>query len=108
MSYDYSVLAGTQGMRNHDKTDRLLDVVRRKRIPLVLFAEGGGAPGDTDANGAFGLELNTFRALAGLQGVVPTVAVVSGRCFAGNAALASACDVLIATPTPTSVWAVRR
>ena len=99
MSYDYSVLAGTQGMRNHDKTDRLLDVVRRKRIPLVLFAEGGGGrPGDTDANGAFGLELNTFRALAGLRGVVPTVAVVSGRCFAGNAALAGACDVLIATP----------
>lgn len=73
--------------------------MRRKRIPLVLFAEGGGGrPGDTDANGAFGLELNTFRALAGLRGVVPTVAVVSGRCFAGNAALAGACDVLIATP----------
>ncbi|MBD0023873.1 ATP-grasp domain-containing protein [Gordonia pseudamarae] len=99
MSYDYTVLAGTQGMRNHAKTDRLLEVVRRKRIPLVLFAEGGGGrPGDTDANGAFGLELGTFRALAGLRGRVPTVAVVSGRCFAGNAALAGACDVLIATP----------
>ncbi len=99
MSYDYTVLAGTQGMRNHAKTDRLLEVARRKRIPLVLFAEGGGGrPGDTDANGAFGLDLNTFRAIAGLRGVVPTVAVVSGRCFAGNAALAGACDVLIATP----------
>ncbi|GAA4490586.1 carboxyl transferase domain-containing protein [Rhodococcus olei] len=99
ISYDYTVLAGTQGMRNHVKTDRMLDVAARKRIPLVLFAEGGGGrPGDTDANGAAGLELGTFRAMAGLRGVVPTVAVVSGRCFAGNAALAGACDVLIATP----------
>ncbi|MEP9394415.1 carboxyl transferase domain-containing protein [Gordonia sp. VNK1] len=99
VSYDYTVLAGTQGMRNHAKTDRLLEIARRKRIPLVLFAEGGGGrPGDTDALGAAGLELDTFRSMAGLRGVVPTVAIVSGRCFAGNAALAGACDVLIATP----------
>lgn len=99
ISYDYTVLAGTQGMRNHTKTDRMLEIAARKRIPLVLFAEGGGGrPGDTDANGASGLELSTFRAMAGLRGVVPTVAIVSGRCFAGNAALAGACDVLIATP----------
>ncbi|EME24012.1 acetyl-CoA carboxylase family protein [Rhodococcus triatomae] len=99
VSYDYTVLAGTQGMRNHTKTDRMLELAARKRIPFVLFAEGGGGrPGDTDANGAAGLELGTFRAMAGLRGVVPTVAVVSGRCFAGNAALAGACDVLIATP----------
>ncbi|MGV9671747.1 carboxyl transferase domain-containing protein [Gordonia sp. NPDC003504] len=98
ISYDYTVLAGTQGMRNHAKTDRLLEIARRKRIPLVLFAEGGGGrPGDTDALGAAGLELDTFRSMAGLRGVVPTVAIVSGRCFAGNAALAGACDVLIAT-----------
>ncbi|CRK50229.1 Acyl-CoA carboxylase [Rhodococcus sp. RD6.2] len=99
VSYDYTVLAGTQGMRNHTKTDRMLELAARKRIPFVLFAEGGGGrPGDTDANGAAGLELGTFRAMAALRGVVPTVAVVSGRCFAGNAALAGACDVLIATP----------
>lgn len=99
VSYDYTVLAGTQGMRNHTKTDRMLELAARKRIPFILFAEGGGGrPGDTDANGAAGLELGTFRAMAALRGVVPTVAVVSGRCFAGNAALAGACDVLIATP----------
>ncbi|MGW0036947.1 carboxyl transferase domain-containing protein [Gordonia sp. NPDC003376] len=99
VSYDYTVLAGTQGMRNHVKTDRIMEVARRKRVPFILFAEGGGGrPGDTDALGASGLELGTFRAMAALRGVVPTVAVVSGRCFAGNAALAGACDVLIATP----------
>ena len=99
ISYDYTVLAGTQGLRNHAKTDRLIELAKRKNVPLVLFAEGGGGrPGDTDANGAAGLELNTFREMASLRGRVPTVAVVSGRCFAGNAALAGACDVLIATP----------
>ena len=99
ISYDYTVLAGTQGLRNHAKTDRLIELAKRKNVPLVLFAEGGGGrPGDTDANGAAGLELNTFREMASLRGRVPTIAVVSGRCFAGNAALAGACDVLIATP----------
>ncbi|OOL29944.1 carbamoyl-phosphate-synthetase, partial [Rhodococcus rhodochrous] len=99
LSYDYTVLAGTQGMRNHSKTDRLLALAARREVPLVLFAEGGGGrPGDVDAGPGQGLELSTFRAMAGLRGRVPTVAVVSGRCFAGNAALAGVCDVLIATP----------
>ncbi|MFW0789637.1 carboxyl transferase domain-containing protein [Gordonia sp. CPCC 205333] len=98
ISYDYTVLAGTQGMRNHAKTDRLLELAARKQVPLILFAEGGGGrPGDTDWSGN-ALDVPTFRAIAALNGKVPTVSVVSGRCFAGNAALAGACDVLIATP----------
>ncbi|BBZ44929.1 acetyl-CoA carboxylase family protein [Mycobacterium parmense] len=99
VSYDYTVLAGTQGMRNHAKTDRVFEVAARKRVPVVLFAEGGGGrPGDTDVGGAAGLDVPTFRMLAGLRGRVPLVAIVSGRCFAGNAALAGVCDVIIATP----------
>lgn len=98
-SYDYTVLAGTQGMRNHAKTDRLFEVAARRHLPVVLFAEGGGGrPGDTDVAGMAGLDLMTFRSLAALNGHVPLVAVVSGRCFAGNAALAGVCDVIIATP----------
>jgi acetyl-CoA carboxylase carboxyltransferase component len=98
-SYDYTVLAGTQGMRNHAKTDRLFEVAARRGLPVVLFAEGGGGrPGDTDVAGMAGLDLMTLRALAALNGQVPLVAVVSGRCFAGNAALAGVCDVIIATP----------
>jgi pyruvate/2-oxoglutarate dehydrogenase complex dihydrolipoamide acyltransferase (E2) component len=42
MSYDYTVLAGTQGIRNHRKTDRMLELARSERMPVVLFAEGGG------------------------------------------------------------------
>ncbi len=99
VSYDYTVLAGTQGMRNHAKTDRVFDLAARKRLPVVLFAEGGGGrPGDTDVGGAAGLDVPTFRVLAGLSGRVPLVSIVAGRCFAGNAALAGVCDVIIATP----------
>lgn len=99
MSYDYTVLAGTQGHRGHQKKDRLFDLCARLRLPLVLFAEGGGGrPGDTDIPTVAGLNVPSFAALARLSGIVPTVAVVSGRCFAGNAALAGMCDVIIATP----------
>ncbi len=99
VSYDYAVLAGTQGRRNHAKTDRVFELAARKRVPLVLFAEGGGGrPGDTDAGTTAGLDVPTFRALGALSGRVPLVSIVSGRCFAGNAALAGVCDVIIATP----------
>jgi len=99
MSYDYSVLAGTQGIMNHAKTDRLLGLAARERLPLVMFAEGGGGrPGDTDTSAVAQLDVPTFRLAAELSGRVPMVAVVSGYCFAGNAALAGACDIIIATP----------
>ena len=98
MAYDATVLAGTQGMRNHAKTDRLLEIAHAQRLPLVLFAEGGGGrPGDTDMAIVVGLHVGTFAALARLSGVVPTVGVAAGRCFAGNAALLGCCDVIIAT-----------
>jgi acetyl/propionyl-CoA carboxylase alpha subunit len=99
LSYDYTVLAGTQGMRNHAKTDRVFDVAARKKLPVVMFAEGGGGrPGDTDVGNVAGLDVPTFRTLGALSGQVPLVSIVSGRCFAGNAALAGVCDVIIATP----------
>ena len=49
LAYDYTVLAGTQGWRNHKKKDRLLGVTHQWKLPMVLFAEGGGGrPGDVD------------------------------------------------------------
>ncbi len=97
MAYDYTVLAGTQGVWNHAKSDRLLEVARRSRLPLVLFAEGGGGrPGDVDWPGVAGLDCTTFASLAGLSGQVPLVGIVAGRCFAGNAALLGCCDLIIA------------
>jgi acetyl-CoA carboxylase carboxyltransferase component len=98
MSYDYTVLAGTQGMRNHLKKDRLFDVAERKRLPVVLFAEGGGGrPGDVDMPIVAGLDCRAFALFAGLSGLVPLVGIASGYCFAGNAALLGCCDVVIAS-----------
>jgi acetyl-CoA carboxylase carboxyltransferase component len=99
LSYDYSVLAGTQGQMNHRKKDRLFELVERLRLPVVLFAEGGGGrPGDTDMAVVTGLDTEAFARFGALSGKVPLVGVVSGRCFAGNAALLGCCHVIIATP----------
>jgi len=100
MAYDYTVLAGTQGYFNHKKMDRMLKLAHEQRLPVVFFAEGGGGrPGDVDAMGVMvaGLDLSTFGSFARLSGHVPVVGVVSGPCFAGNAALLGCCDVIIAT-----------
>jgi acetyl-CoA carboxylase carboxyltransferase component len=98
MAYDYTVLAGTQGMQSHRKKDRLYELAARERLPVVLFGEGGGGrPGDTDGLVVTGLDVPTFHTLGRLSGQVPLVAIVSGRCFAGNAALVGCCDVIIAT-----------
>ncbi len=98
LAYDATVLAGTQGMRNHQKTDRLLGVALRQRLPVVLFAEGGGGrPGDTDMPVVAGLHVGTFASFARLNGQVPVVGIAAGRCFAGNAALLGCCDAIIAT-----------
>ncbi|TVP90302.1 MAG: ATP-grasp domain-containing protein [Pseudomonadaceae bacterium] len=102
MSYDYTVFAGTQGVTNHKKTDRMLELAEQWRLPLVFFTEGGGGrPGDIDKVGVAGLDCTTFMRMARLSGQVPLVGVVSGRCFAGNAALLGCCDVIIATENAT-------
>ena len=98
MAYDYTVLAGTQGLQNHRKKDRLFELAREWRLPVVFFTEGGGGrPGDTDGVGVAGLDCWAFNYWARLSGLVPLVGVNSGRCFAGNAALLGCCDVVIAT-----------
>ncbi|TBO29377.1 carbamoyl-phosphate synthase large subunit [Aquabacterium lacunae] len=101
MAYDYTVFAGTQGVINHQKTDRLLHLALQRQIPLVLWAEGGGGRPNDEYPGVSLLDNMTFLGLARLSGLVPTVAIVNGRCFAGNAALAGCCDVIIATQSTT-------
>lgn len=98
MAYDATVLAGTQGMRNHQKTDRLLGIALQQKLPVLLFAEGGGGrPGDTDMPIVAGLHVATFASFARLNGQVPVIGIAAGRCFAGNAALLGCCDLIIAT-----------
>jgi acetyl-CoA carboxylase carboxyltransferase component len=98
VSYDYTVLAGTQGTQNHRKKDRLFELAEQLRIPLVFFTEGGGGrPGDTDGIGVSGLDCLAFLWFAQLSGTVPLIGVNAGYCFAGNAAILGCCDIVIAT-----------
>jgi acetyl-CoA carboxylase carboxyltransferase component len=98
LAYDYTVFAGTQGGMSHKKLDRMLGLAAEWRVPVVLFAEGGGGrPNDTDMPLVAGLDTPSFGRFAALSGLVPRVGIVSGRCFAGNAALLGLCDVVIAT-----------
>jgi acetyl/propionyl-CoA carboxylase alpha subunit len=98
MAYDYTVLAGTQGKKNHQKKDRMFKLAERARLPIVFFTEGGGGrPGDTDQVFAGNLHTPAFNMFGHLSGLVPLVGITSGRCFAGNAVLLGCCDVVIAT-----------
>jgi acetyl-CoA carboxylase carboxyltransferase component len=98
LSYDYTVLAGTQGHTGHRKKDRLFELIERMRLPVVFFAEGGGGrPGDTDHAVVSALDTRAFALWASLSGLVPRIAVVAGRCFAGNAVIAGCSDLIIAT-----------
>ncbi len=98
LSYDYTVLAGTQGALGHRKKDRLFELIERMRLPTVFFAEGGGGrPGDTDYPVVSALDTRAFALWAGLSGLVPRIAVVAGRCFAGNAVIAGCSDLIVAT-----------
>ncbi len=102
LAYDYMVFAGTQGGMGHKKLDRMLGLAAQWKLPVVLFAEGGGGrPNDTDMPLVAGLDTTSFRGFAALAGLAPRVGIVAGRCFAGNAALLGLCDVVIATETST-------
>ena len=114
LAYDYTVLAGTQGVLNHVKTDRMLELAAKWRRPVVLFAEGGGGRAGTGGRRKGGaattgagqgrtddmyrpLDTPTFATMGSLSGLVPLVGIASRFCFAGNASLLGCCDVIIAT-----------
>ncbi|MET0559894.1 MAG: carboxyl transferase domain-containing protein [Solirubrobacterales bacterium] len=98
LSYDYTVLAGTQGALGHRKKDRLFELIERMRLPAVFFAEGGGGrPGDTDYPVVSALDTRAFALWAKLSGLVPRIAVVAGNCFAGNAVIVGCSDLIVAT-----------
>ncbi len=102
LAYDYTVFAGTQGGMGHKKLDRMLALAADWRVPVVLFAEGGGGrPNDVDLPTVAGLDTPSFLRFAALSGLVPRVGIASGRCFAGNAALLGCCDVILATEDST-------
>src|SRR3954453_5199209 len=98
LSYDYTVLAGTQGGIGHFKKDRLFELIERMRLPTIFFAEGGGGrPGDTDYPVVSSLHVRAFALWARLSGIAPRISIVHGRCFAGNAVIAGCSDLIVAT-----------
>jgi acetyl-CoA carboxylase carboxyltransferase component len=98
LTYDYMVLAGTQGHQNHRKKDRIFELAERMGLPVIVFVEGGGGrPGESDGVTVAGLDCLAFALLAKLALSVPVIGINTGYCFAGNAALFGMCDVRIAT-----------
>lgn len=98
ISYDDTVLAGTQGVRGHDKTDRMVDLANELSLPLIFHAEGaGGRSGDTETVPSIHPAVRTFEKMAQLSGKVPMIGVTAGWCYAGNAAILGLTDVIIAT-----------
>ncbi len=101
-AYDYTVMAGTQGKKNHKKQDRMYELAEKWRLPTIIFTEGGGGRGsDPDYISILGGTSDTFNQFPRLSGLVPVVGIASGRCFAGNAVLLGCCDVIIATANAT-------
>ena len=95
MFYDYTVYAGTQSAMNHMKAARMFEHAEKHRLPVICWLDGGGArPHDmvVEARGA----TPTFVVFARLSGLVPTIGILPGRAFAGQANLAGLCDALIA------------
>src|SRR4051812_4241972 len=89
LSYDYTVLAGTQGHLGHRKKDRLFELIERMRLPAIFFAEGGGGrPGDTDYPVVSALDTRAFALWAKLSGLWPPIAGGKGRCLPRHAVIA--------------------
>ena len=97
--YDYSVLAGTQGLFHHQKLDRIFEKAKTYKLPIVIFTEGGGGrPGDVDVlTQIAGMHIPSFANWASLHKECLRIAITNGYCFAGNAALFGASDIRIAT-----------
>ncbi|VTU33538.1 Methylmalonyl-CoA carboxyltransferase 12S subunit [Variovorax sp. SRS16] len=92
--YDFTVHAGTQSAINHQKMTRMFEHALKFRLPVLMWLDGGGARPHDMLIPARG-KTPTFVVFARLSGWVPTVGVVPGRSFAGQANLAGMCDLLI-------------
>jgi acetyl-CoA carboxylase carboxyltransferase component len=96
-SYDYTVMAGSQGNVNNTKISRILQIAEEQGLPVVIFAEGAGHRVQEATMHSRGGGEGIFPTLARLSGRVPTVCGVPGRAFAGHAILAGLCDFVVAT-----------
>ena len=91
------VLAGTQGLQNHRKKDRMFEIAEKLAANLLIAEGGGGRPGDTDGAGIAD-RLFAFQLYAEMSGPCPN-RHHDGSPFCGNAVLLGCSDIVIATKT---------
>ena len=99
ISYDDTVLAGTQGGYGHEKTDRMMELANELSVPLIFHCEGAGGR-SSDIHGPTGAGhpyVRTWEKMAALSGKVPMIGLTAGWCYAGNAAILGVTDIIIAT-----------
>ncbi len=82
---DFTVMGGSIGHGTTAKRQRLADLARQERVPLVMLLEGAGER-TQNAFERRGRTPNDLQTLARLSGLVPTVCVVMGP-SAGHGAL---------------------
>lgn len=99
LSFDPSVYAATMGTIGKRKIERVVRIAERGRLPVVFWADGGGArSGESEDDHQSGAgQMEVFHLMSRLKGSSPLVGIVAGNCFAANAAFAGLCDVIIAT-----------
>ncbi len=93
---DFTVMGGSIGLGTTAKRQRLAELARQERLPLVMLLEGAGER----AQNAFerrGRAPNDLQTLAGLSGLVPTVCVVMGASAGHGALTAPLMDFVVMT-----------
>jgi pyruvate/2-oxoglutarate dehydrogenase complex dihydrolipoamide acyltransferase (E2) component len=109
VSYDYTVLAGTQGTQNHRKKDRLFELAETMRLPVVFFTEGGGGRPAT-RTGSASAASTASRSCTWVSSAVSCRSSASTRATASPATPRSSAAATSSSRqrTRTSAWAVRR
>lgn len=93
---DGSFLGGSLGERHADTIVCVLELAQRARIPVVAFAESGGARIQEGITALAGYG-RIFRRSVALAGVVPQISVVSGTSAGGGAYSPALTDVVVMT-----------
>jgi methylmalonyl-CoA decarboxylase subunit alpha len=91
---DFTVMGGSIGHGTGAKRQRLADLARRERVPLVMLLEGAGER-TQNAFERRGRTPNDLQALARLSGLVPMVCVVMGSSAGHGALTAPLMDLVV-------------
>jgi acetyl-CoA carboxylase carboxyltransferase component len=91
---DFTVMGGSIGHGTGAKRQRLAELARRERVPLVMLLEGAGER-TQNAFERRGRAPNDLQTLARLSGLVPMVCVVMGSSAGHGALTAPLMDLVV-------------